>query len=176
MNFIEYLIKPKFEFYCLDIAPFDIETFYQHLVFTIQLLTLFLSFMDNILIADYKSVWMKIVLNCKWKNFQHFKVDLRQVKSWSWIKAISTSIKSVLLLSSKQNALPFNTCLLNDIINQLKNDLIKISKLLMKQYVVNYKNNLNMHITKIRINKSFQLMETFDCMFKQWSTNFIVCF
>ena len=56
MNFIEYLTKPKIGFYCLDIAPFDIKTFYQHLVFTIQLLILFLSFMNNILIIDYKPV------------------------------------------------------------------------------------------------------------------------
>ena len=53
---------------------------------------------------------------------------------------------SVLLLFSKQSALQMNTCLLSNKINWLKGDLIKIFELLMKQYVVNYKSNLNMHI------------------------------
>ena len=54
MNFIEHLTKPKIGFYCLDIAPFDSNTFYQQIVFVIQLLFLILNFMNNNLIADYK--------------------------------------------------------------------------------------------------------------------------
>ena len=54
MNFIEHLTKPKIGFYCLDIMPFDSNTFYEQINTTVQLLFLFLSFMTNDLIADYK--------------------------------------------------------------------------------------------------------------------------
>ena len=54
MNFIEHLTKPKIGIYCLDVAPFDSNTFYQQIVFIIQMLFLFLNFMNNNLIADYK--------------------------------------------------------------------------------------------------------------------------
>ena len=51
MNFIEHLTKPKIAFYCLNIAPFDIATFYQHIVFIFQTLILYLNFMNNNLIG-----------------------------------------------------------------------------------------------------------------------------
>ena len=60
MNFIEHLSKPKIAFYCLDITPFDSETFKEQILFSIQLLAieqlllLFLDFMNNHLIAIQK--------------------------------------------------------------------------------------------------------------------------
>ena len=53
MNFIEHLATPKISFYCLDIAPFDIETFYQHIDFIFQFLFLLLNFMNDNLIENY---------------------------------------------------------------------------------------------------------------------------
>ena len=51
MNFIEHLTKPRIAFYCLDIVPFDSNTFYQQINFIIQVLFLFLNFMNNNLIG-----------------------------------------------------------------------------------------------------------------------------
>ena len=51
MNFIEHLTKPKIAFYCFDVAPFDIKTFQKQISFIIQLLILFLNFMNNNLIT-----------------------------------------------------------------------------------------------------------------------------
>ena len=53
MNFIEHLTEPKISFYYLDIAPVDSETFYQQIVFVLEMLFLFLDFMNNKLIANY---------------------------------------------------------------------------------------------------------------------------
>ena len=52
MNFIEHLSKPKIAFYCLDIAPFDSDTFKGQILFSIQLLLLFLDFMNNHFITN----------------------------------------------------------------------------------------------------------------------------
>ena len=54
MNLIEHLTKPKIGFYCLDIVPFDSNTFYHQIVLIIQLLFLLLNFMNNNLITYYK--------------------------------------------------------------------------------------------------------------------------
>ena len=51
MNFIEHLTKPKIAIYCLDIVPFDIETFQKQLFFVTQTLFLFLNLMNNNLLA-----------------------------------------------------------------------------------------------------------------------------
>ena len=51
MNFIEHLTKPKIAFYCINIVPFDIETFQKQISFIIQLLFLFLNFMNNNFLA-----------------------------------------------------------------------------------------------------------------------------
>lgn len=45
MNSIENLTGPTIDFYCLDIAPFDVEMFHEQIIFSINWMFLHLDFM-----------------------------------------------------------------------------------------------------------------------------------
>lgn len=50
MNFIEHLTAPTIGFYCLDIAPFDVEMFHEQIICSINWMFLYIDFMMLLLL------------------------------------------------------------------------------------------------------------------------------